>query len=669
MKLKLPLKLRSAVIDIEVDLKCCSSTCLLKKRKIVQAIPAGLGNGVDGESSILDALFVTADQTILKIVHLQSGEMVSEQLKELRDVNGLTSVIASCDCTVETNKVEGYIVEIVDSIHYRSLSSKYELFKLTTEKDVICFLRGALAVLLEINDRGFVHADPAYWNFLFDGARVNLIDIQEIRPIDDVSISLQITRFIDLFIAPILSHHVSRTINSELISMVVESKIFPFNESELTAIVNISKRANQSSIEHFKVSQKFAHLDMTCREAKRTYEGYVISLRKEIERLTLIDSSRLYLTAADKPLVANTLLNQHGEQDTLSQKLSFELAESIAAQNEKEEVIKSLSRALLAYRSANAVFTPLRLMLSPFKVVARHARAMLSPRLGNLNQYPPRQLSLVPNRPRTAQQSAAPKISIVTPSFKQGAFIEKTILSVLDQQYPNLEYFVQDGGSLDETVDILQKHAARLSGWVTERDSGQSQAINRGFAKTSGDIMAWLNSDDLLLPGALGTVANYFNRHPEVDVLYGNRLLIDEDDMEIGRWILPGHDSAVLSWVDYVPQETLFWRRRIWDKVGGRVDESFRFAMDWDLLVRFREAGAKFGHIPKFLGVFRIHAHQKTSANINQIGHQEMNRIRERIFGRIPSQKEIRKAILPYLMRHIALDLLYRVQKRLVLEA
>jgi hypothetical protein len=132
---------------------------------------------------------------------------------------------------------------------------------------------------------------------------------------------------------------------------------------------------------------------------------------------------------------------------------------------------------------------------------------------------------------------------------------------------------------------------------------------------------------------------------------------------------MPGHDSAVLSWADYVPQETIFWRRRIWDKVGGQIDESFRFAMDWDLLVRFRDAGAKFAHIPRFLGAFRVHQHQKTTASINDIGHQEMDRIRNRVLGRVPSRKEIRAATLPYLLKHIAIDILYRVKTRLGVNA
>jgi glycosyltransferase involved in cell wall biosynthesis len=236
---------------------------------------------------------------------------------------------------------------------------------------------------------------------------------------------------------------------------------------------------------------------------------------------------------------------------------------------------------------------------------------------------------------------------------------------VFNQQYPSLEYFVQDGGSKDSTVEVLKQFQHALTGWESEKDSGQSEALNKGFLKTTGEIMGWLNSDDLLLPGALQTVANYFQKYPNIDVVYGDRLLIDESDMEIGRWIMPSHDSEVLSWVDYVPQETLFWRRSIWERVGGRIDESFRFAMDWDLLTRFRDAGANFAHIPRFLGAFRIHEHQKTSAEINELGQIEMGRIRSRLLGRVPTQQELRKAIAPFLLRHIFVDLKYRVRVRM----
>jgi glycosyltransferase involved in cell wall biosynthesis len=258
-----------------------------------------------------------------------------------------------------------------------------------------------------------------------------------------------------------------------------------------------------------------------------------------------------------------------------------------------------------------------------------------------------------------------PRIALVTPSFRQAVFIERTIRSVLEQSYPNLEYFVQDGGSQDGTREILERYADRLAGWDSRPDGGQAEAINLGFARTNGEIMAWINSDDVLLPGALACVGDFFRHHPDVDVVYGHRMLIDEDDRQIGRWVMPAHDDAVLSWADFVPQETLFWRRRIWDKAGGRVDESFRFALDWDLLVRFRESGARFARLPRFLGGFRIHSQQKTSAEITEVGFREMDRIRERALGRVPSRVEVRNAIAPYMLKHVLSDLPWRIRERL----
>jgi hypothetical protein len=129
--------------------------------------------------------------------------------------------------------------------------------------------------------------------------------------------------------------------------------------------------------------------------------------------------------------------------------------------------------------------------------------------------------------------------------------------------------------------------------------------------------------------------------------------------------VLPPHDDKVLSWADFVPQETLFWRRRIWEKSGARVDESFRFALDWDLLLRFRAAGARFARLPRFLGAFRIHEQQKTSAAINEVGFREMDRIRERELGHLPSRTQIKAALAAYLGRHVVSDLAWRARARL----
>lgn len=292
-------------------------------------------------------------------------------------------------------------------------------------------------------------------------------------------------------------------------------------------------------------------------------------------------------------------------------------------------------------------------------------RAILSFRLGRLIQHGPKDLHLPAHYAGPVHVSPPPKISVVTPSFKQAEYIERTMKSVLDQNYPNLEYFVQDGGGQDGTEEILHSYADRLTGWESRPDNGQSNAINLGFAKTSGEIMAWLNSDDILLPGSLAYVAKYFNRHPKVDVVYGHRILINENDLQIGRWMLPQHNNEILSWADYIPQETMFWRRRIWDEVGGQIDESFRFAMDWDLLIRFREAGARFARLPRFLGGFRVHSQQKSSAEISGIGYQEMTRIRERVLGRVPLDSEIYMKVLPYMRKHIVTDLCWRIRNKL----
>lgn len=280
----------------------------------------------------------------------------------------------------------------------------------------------------------------------------------------------------------------------------------------------------------------------------------------------------------------------------------------------------------------------------------RRLRRLRTPRLGVLRQYPPRPLQLEPAAPGVG---AATRISIVTPSYNHGRFLERTLRSVLAQDCPGLEYVVQDGGSLDGTVDVLERHADRLAFWESVEDGGQADALNRGFRRTSGDIMAFLNSDDLLLPGALAEVARFFAEHPQVDVIYGHRVIIDEDDREVGRWILPPHDDGILAWADFVPQETLFWRRRAWDAAGGCVDDSFDFAIDWDLLLRFRDAGCRFARIPRFLAAFRLHPQSKTMTVLGETGEREMNRLRQRVLGRVPSSGEIERALRPFLARHL----------------
>ena len=292
----------------------------------------------------------------------------------------------------------------------------------------------------------------------------------------------------------------------------------------------------------------------------------------------------------------------------------------------------------------------------------RLAVRIIGARLSKLAHYPPRELRVPAKYYRCMPPANPPIISIVTPSFNQGRFLEATIRSVLDQNYPTLEYAVQDGGSKDESVAVMEQYRDRLVHIESRRDNGQANAINLGFRHaTRGEIMAYLNSDDLLLPGTLNYVASYFASHPDVDVVYGHRVNIDREGKEIGRWVLPAHSDRMLIWADYVPQETMFWRRRIWDKTGGKIDESFHFALDWDLLLRFREAGAKFVRLPRFLGAFRVHASQKTTAELIDRGTPEMNKIRFRLHGRETTLDDIRKHMSGYMLRHAWHNWLYRL--------
>ena len=278
----------------------------------------------------------------------------------------------------------------------------------------------------------------------------------------------------------------------------------------------------------------------------------------------------------------------------------------------------------------------------------------IGPRLGVLKQHSPKPLEYSPPTP-PERVAELPSITVVTPSYNQGKFIGATIDSVLDQHYPFLEYIVQDGGSTDSTTDVLRGYAHPDMSWESAPDGGQSNAINLGHRKGSGQVMAWLNSDDVLLPGTLAYVGAFFSANPDVDVVYSHRVLIDADGDEIGRWLLPGHDSKALMWADYIPQETMFWRRSIWDKVGG-IDESFRFAMDWDLLLRFEASNANIVRLPIFGGGFRVYDEQLTSSVIESLGAEEMRRLRHRCHGRDVTSTEIAKALTPYLARHIALD-------------
>ena len=171
--------------------------------------------------------------------------------------------------------------------------------------------------------------------------------------------------------------------------------------------------------------------------------------------------------------------------------------------------------------------------------------------------------------------------------------------------------------------------------------------------------MAYLNSDDMLLPGTLAYVANFFQARPDIDIVYGHRVFVDRDGLEIGRAVLPAHDGKTLQYADYIPQETMFWRKRVWQALKS-IDESFHYALDWDFILRAQEAGFKFARLPRFLACFRIHEEQKTAATLH-IGSREMGTLRLRSLGFAPTQMEIRRAVAPYAARQFAYHWSYKL--------
>jgi glycosyltransferase involved in cell wall biosynthesis len=250
-------------------------------------------------------------------------------------------------------------------------------------------------------------------------------------------------------------------------------------------------------------------------------------------------------------------------------------------------------------------------------------------------------------------------ISLVTPSLDDGRFIADALASVLDQGYPELEYVVMDGGSTDGSVETIGRHRGRLHHFESKPDAGHAAAINEGFTHCSGEIMAWLSADDLLLPGALAYVARYFAEHPDVDMVYGHRIILDEAGRDIGLWVTPRHRRQTLLWFDYLPQETAFWRRRLWDRAGG-IDESFSVAFDWDLFLRFQEMGARIVRLDRLLGAFRVHPDQQSERHREQ-ALMQLAAIRDRTHGRPVTLAEAKARVDAVRLRSVPLYARYRL--------
>jgi glycosyltransferase involved in cell wall biosynthesis len=225
-------------------------------------------------------------------------------------------------------------------------------------------------------------------------------------------------------------------------------------------------------------------------------------------------------------------------------------------------------------------------------------------------------------------------VSIVTPSYNHARFLEATLRSVLAQTYPRIEYLVMDGGSTDGSVEIIRRHEARLTYWQSRRDDGFADAIAQGFERSRGEILAYLNSDDLLDPEATARAVAFLIAHPEVDLVYGNRVCIDE----AGRLL---YYRPNLPWFTRTPyiamtigQESCFWRRKSYEAVGG-IDRRLRFAIDYDLFSKIARRG-RVAHCGWIWGYFRKHATSKTMTQYQSLGKQEGAHIQETVWGGRP---------------------------------
>lgn len=198
------------------------------------------------------------------------------------------------------------------------------------------------------------------------------------------------------------------------------------------------------------------------------------------------------------------------------------------------------------------------------------------------------------------------------PSYNQGAFVEQALLSVLGQGYPNLELIVMDGGSTDETIAILERYTDQIAYWVSEPDGGQAQAINRGFGRATGELLAWLNTDDMYMPGALHRVAGVLTPCEAPALVYGGCLHFREGEEKAWAYWPEPFDAERLTHFDYLVQPASFWTRALWEATG-ELNEALHYGMDWDWYIRASRVVA-FTPLPAYLAIYRLHDKHKTGA-------------------------------------------------------
>ena len=259
-----------------------------------------------------------------------------------------------------------------------------------------------------------------------------------------------------------------------------------------------------------------------------------------------------------------------------------------------------------------------------------------------------------------------PKITIVTPSYNQGDFLEATILSVLGQGYPNLEYIIMDGGSTDNSIDVIMKYQDKLSYWCSEKDNGSSQAINKGFSMATGEILAWINSDDIFMPQSLFLMAFYYLSSEKKDILFfGNCIHFEESPSGVishGSDVAGKAEKYDLNICDYIIQPSSFWSKSIWEKIGP-LNENLNYAFDWEWFLRAKDKKINFKPLSKVLSLYRIHDSHKTS-----IGGQKRQAEIIEIYKRFSTAEiaDLYKSIIIDLNVSVKRSLLMRVKRMFI---
>ncbi|KAB7730497.1 glycosyltransferase [Rudanella paleaurantiibacter] len=240
--------------------------------------------------------------------------------------------------------------------------------------------------------------------------------------------------------------------------------------------------------------------------------------------------------------------------------------------------------------------------------------------------------------PPRQEAEKLPKLTVVTPSYNQVEYLERTILSVLNQGYPNLEYFIMDGGSTDGSVEIIKKYEPYLAGWVSEPDRGQTDAINKGFRRATGDLVAFQNSDDVFAPDAFWRVAKAWQQDPTAGVFFGDMYIIDENDAITEEMRVPPFCAECHIYEGMqVFNQSFFVRRELLDQFG-LLDESLRFVIDYEIVARLGvQPGVRFRHVDGFWGGFRVQPDAKSS-NIATVGVAEHARIRQKFAPALKSR-------------------------------